>query len=111
MVGGELVAEGTPSGIKAAQGGRVLEVQVDDPVRAMGLLRSELERWRVSLFGDRIHVIVDGDAADAVRGLGARLERGSIRMLGATEQDYSLEDVFILIVERNRRAGGATAAA
>jgi ABC-2 type transport system ATP-binding protein len=111
MVGGELVAEGTPSGIKAAQGGRVLEVQVDDPVRAMGLLRSELERWRVSLFGDRIHVIVDGDAADAVRGLGARLERGSIRMLGATEQDYSLEDVFILIVERNRRAGGTTAAA
>jgi ABC-2 type transport system ATP-binding protein len=111
MVGGELVAEGTPSGIKAAQGGRVLEVSVDDPVRAMSLLRSELEPWRVSLFGDRIHVIVDGDAADAVRGLGARLERGSIRMLGATEQDYSLEDVFILIVERNRRAGGTTAAA
>ena len=25
MVGGELVAEGTPSGVKAAQGGRVLE--------------------------------------------------------------------------------------
>ena len=61
MVGGELVAEGTPSGIKAAQGGRVLELRVDDPVRAMGVLRSALDRWRVSLFGDRIHVIVDGD--------------------------------------------------
>jgi hypothetical protein len=32
-------------------------------------------------------------------------------MLGVSEQDYSLEDVFILIVERNHRAGAATAAA
>jgi ABC-2 type transport system ATP-binding protein len=110
MVGGELVAEGTPSGIKAAQGGRVLEVSVDDPVRAMSLLRSELERWRVSLFGERIHVIVDGDATEEARRLGARLERASIRMLGVTEQDYSLEDVFILIVERSRAEGAAAAA-
>jgi hypothetical protein len=28
-----------------------------------------------------------------------------------TEQDYSLEDVFILIVERNHRGEGAAAAA
>jgi len=107
MVGGELVAEGTPSGIKAAQGGRVLEVAVDDPLRAVSLLRAEVDRWRVSVFGDRIHVIVDGDAAEAARRLGARLERASIRVLGVTEQDYSLEDVFILIVERNHRAAAA----
>jgi ABC-2 type transport system ATP-binding protein len=111
MVGGALVAEGTPSGIKAAQGGRVVELRVDDPVRAMSRLRSDLERWRVSLFGDRIHVIVDGDAAQAARDLRARLERASIRTLEATEQDYSLEDVFIVIVERNHRASPAGAAA
>jgi ABC-2 type transport system ATP-binding protein len=111
MAGGELVAEGTPSGIKAAQGGRVLEIRVDDPPRAIALLRNEREPWRVSLFGDRIHVIVDGDAAEAARGLSARLEAGGIRTLGLTEQDYSLEDVFILIVERNHRGEGAAAAA
>ena len=111
MVGGELVAEGTPTGIKAAQGGRVLELRVDDPIRAMSRLRSELERWRVSLFGDRIHVIVDGDPDDAARDLRARLERASIRTLELTQQDYSLEDVFILIVERNHRAGRSAAAA
>ncbi|HEY7039452.1 MAG TPA: ATP-binding cassette domain-containing protein [Methylomirabilota bacterium] len=110
MVGGELVAEGTPTGIKAAQGGRVLEARVDDPVRAMSLLRSELERWRVSLFGDRIHVIVDGDPDAAARDLRARLEGASIRTLEMTEQDYSLEDVFILIVERNHRASRSVAA-
>ncbi len=111
MAGGELVAEGTPSGIKAAQGGRVLEIRVDDPPRAIALLRNEREPWRVSLFGDRIHVIVDADAAGAARGLSARLEAGGIRTLGVTEQDYSLEDVFILIVERNHRGEGAAAAA
>jgi ABC-2 type transport system ATP-binding protein len=111
MVGGELVAEGTPSGIKAAQGGRVLEIHVDDPARAIALLRTEREPWRVSLFGDRIHVIVDGDPADAARELSARLAAGGIRALGVTEQDYSLEDVFILIVERNHRGEGAAAAA
>ena len=110
MAGGELVAEGTPSGIKAAQGGRVLEIRVDDPPRAIALLRNEREPWRVSLFGDRIHVIVEGVAAQAARGLSARLEAGGIRTLGVTEQDYSLEDVFILIVERNHREGAAAAA-
>jgi ABC-2 type transport system ATP-binding protein len=111
MVGGELVAEGTPTGIKAAQGGRVLELRVDDPIRAMSRLRSELERWRVSLFGDRIHVIVDGDPDEAARELRARLERAAIRTLEVTQQDYSLEDVFILIVERNHRTGRSVAAA
>ncbi|HTI57308.1 MAG TPA: ATP-binding cassette domain-containing protein [Verrucomicrobiae bacterium] len=111
MVGGELVAEGTPSGIKAAQGGRVLEIRVDDPPRAIALLRNEREPWRVSLFGDRIHVIVEGDATEAARGLSARLEAGGVRTLGVTEQDFSLEDVFILIVERNHRGEDAAAAA
>jgi hypothetical protein len=55
-------------------------------------------------------VIVEGDAAEAARGLSARLEAGGIRTLGVTEQDYSLEDVFILIVERNHREGAAAAA-
>jgi ABC-2 type transport system ATP-binding protein len=111
MVSGELVAEGTPSGVKAAQGGRVLEVRVDQPQRAVVALKRELENWRVALFGDRLHVIVDGEAADAARGLATRLERDSIRVLAVTEQDYSLEDVFIVIVERGRHPEGRPAAA
>jgi ABC-2 type transport system ATP-binding protein len=111
MVSGELVAEGTPSGVKAAQGGRVLEVRVDQPPRAVAALKDELPHWRVALFGDRLHVIVDGEAAEAGRGLAARLERDGIRVLEVTEQDYSLEDVFIVIVERSRRPEGSPAAA
>jgi len=100
MVAGELVAEGTPSGVKAAQGGHVLELRADEPVRAIALLKTQMEPWRVSLFGDRFHVIVDGDAATAARDLTARLERDGVRVLDVREQDYSLEDVFLVIAEK-----------
>src|SRR5438094_873597 len=100
MVAGELVTEGTPSGVKAAQGGRVLEVLADDPQRAVAVLKTEFEPWRVSLFGDRLHVIVEGDAQAAARDLAARLAREGIRVREAREEDYSLEDVFLVIAEK-----------
>jgi len=59
-----------------------------------------MEPWRVSLFGDRLHVIVDGDAPAAARELTARLARDGIRVLDAREEDYSLEDVFLVIAEK-----------
>ena len=39
MVAGELVAEGTPSGVKQQQGGHLLEFIVDQPQRAADLLQ------------------------------------------------------------------------
>jgi ABC-2 type transport system ATP-binding protein len=107
MVAGELVAEGTPSGVKAAQGGRVLDLLTDNPQRAVGVLKAEMEHWRVSLFGERLHVIVDGDAEAEARRLAARLEREAVRVLEAVPRDYSLEDVFLAIVEKNQRAAAA----
>ena len=111
MVGGELVAEGTPSGVKAAQGGRVLEIATSAPERALTLLKSEMEHWRVALFGDRLHVIVDGDPETETRVLGARLKQSGIRVLETRHQDYSLEDVFLVIVEKSQRAHKVLAAA
>ena len=107
MVAGDLVADGTPSGIKAAQGGRVIEIRADRPQQAAALLKAEGEAWRVSLFGDRLHVIVDGDAAAAARALTARLERAGLRVADVREQDYSLEDVFLVIGARGARADAA----
>ncbi len=59
MVAGELVVEGSPSSIKREQTGHLLEFIVDQPQRAADLLKVDRERWRVSLFGDRLHVITD----------------------------------------------------
>src|SRR4029434_6216330 len=38
MVAGALVAEGTPTGVKAAQGGRVLDIRTDLPQRPLAAL-------------------------------------------------------------------------
>ena len=107
MVAGELVAQGTPTGIKAEQGGHLIELITDHPQQAANLLKGEMERWRVSLFGDRLHVIADEDVLTAIRNLKRRLEPDGIHVLKAYEERYSLEDVFITVVEKARKEGKA----
>jgi ABC-2 type transport system ATP-binding protein len=105
MVAGELVAEGTPQGIKSQQGGHLIEFSVDQPQRAADMLRSKEERWRVSLFGDRLHVITDMNFEDGKRDTIAKLKAEGIEVREASEAQYSLEDVFIVMVEKARRQG------
>jgi ABC-2 type transport system ATP-binding protein len=102
MVAGALAAEGTPSGIKAAQPGRVLEIRTDRPQPALARLKTLVDPWRASLFGDRIHVMIDRDPEAAGRALAARLREGGIDVIDVAQQDYSLEDVFLLVVERSQ---------
>ena len=104
MVAGELVAEGTPTGIKARQHGRLLELHVDQPQRAADHLKTVMDRWRVSLFGDRLHVIVARDPG-AEQALHDALARAGLRVLAQRESRFSLEDVFISVVERARLEG------
>jgi ABC-2 type transport system ATP-binding protein len=103
MVAGELVAEGTPSGIRSRERGHLWELVVDQPQRAADLLRSHLDRWRVSLFGDRLHVVTDDHAG--LRTTEQQLEGRGIRVISAREGRFSLEDVFISIVEKARVEG------
>ena len=105
MAGGELVAEGAPSAIKARQSGHLLEVRVDQPQRAADRLKEQMERWRVSLFGDRLHVIVDDDVETAEKQLGERLRDVGVEVREIHEESYSLEDVFIAVVEKARQEG------
>lgn len=107
MAGGELVAEGTPSGIKNQQKGHLLELMVDQPQQAADVLKSDTERWRVSLFGSRLHVITDEDVEAAKRITEEKLERNGIRVINNREERFSLEDVFISVVEKARRQGKA----
>src|SRR6266540_1156817 len=80
MVAGELVAEGSPSDLKSQQTGHLLEFIVDQQQRAADLLKSEMERWRVSLFGDRLHVITDEDPESGMRATAEELEANGIHV-------------------------------
>jgi ABC-2 type transport system ATP-binding protein len=105
MVAGELLVEGTPSEIKARQHGHLLEFRVDQPQAAADLLKSETAHWRVALFGNRLHIITDGDVETGIRENTQKLEAAGIRVLEAREGRFSLEDVFISVVEQARQVG------
>jgi ABC-2 type transport system ATP-binding protein len=105
MVAGELVTEGTPSGVKSEQGGHLLEIIVDQPQRAADLLKENTERWRVSLFGDRLHVITDDDMEAGKRMVRDKLSAAGLDIRDMHEESYSLEDVFIVVVEKARQQG------
>ncbi len=105
MVAGELVVEGSPRGVKEQQSGHLIEFVVDDPQRAADLLRENEERWRVSLFGDRLHVITDADVETGKRETEQKLSAAGVRVIEAREEPYSLEDVFISVVEKARKQG------
>jgi ABC-2 type transport system ATP-binding protein len=105
MVAGELVAEGAPSDLKARQEGHLLEFTVDRPQQAADQLKMETEHWRVALFGDRLHVITDEDIDTATRSITSKLEANGIRVIRVREEHFSMEDVFIAVVENARRQG------
>lgn len=105
MVAGELVTEGSPTGIKAGQEGHLLEFIVDRPQRALDLLKDEGARWRVSLFGDRLHVITEDTPAAGEQTTRRKLEANGIRVMSVREGRFSLEDVFISVVEKARLQG------
>ena len=105
MVAGELVVEGTPSRIKTQQSGHLLEFVVDQPQRAADLLKEDTERWRVSLFGDRLHVVTEDDPVAGQQSTKRKLESNGIRVIQSQERRFSMEDVFISVVEKARQQG------
>ena len=95
-------------------GGHLLELPVDQPQRAADLLKEKTERWRVSLFGDRLHVIVDDDVEAGKQAIVQKLQSAGLQVHDVREESYSLEDVFIVVVEKAKqqpgkvRLGGST---
>jgi ABC-2 type transport system ATP-binding protein len=96
MVAGELVAEGRPSQIKGNQKDRLFEFVVDQPQRASDLLKQELDSWRVSLFGNRLHVITDRENQE--QRIAEKLKGDGIQVMSVRESRFSMEDVFISVV-------------
>jgi len=105
MVAGELVAEGRPAEIKAQQKDRLFEFVVDQPQRASDLLKQELDGWRVSLFGDRLHVITDKENQE--RGIAEKLKANGIEVRSVRQSRFSMEDVFISVVAQAQQRGMA----
>lgn len=99
LVAGETVIEGSPSQIKAAQPGQLIEVVPDRTQAASDRLKQHLEPWRVSIFADRLHVVVD-DPASGIPQIRSLLTASGLEVLSLRPIPYSLEDAFIGTVQR-----------
>lgn len=103
MVAGRKVAEGSASAIKAAQPGQLFELCVEQLQASYNHLRQHLEPWRVSIFGDRLHVVLD-DPQQELPQVQSLLEQANLPLSETQPIAFSLEDAFIGEVQR---AGGA----
>jgi ABC-2 type transport system ATP-binding protein len=105
MVSGEIVAQGSPRAIKSAQPGQLLEV-VANPIKpASDLLKTRLEAWRVSIFGDRLHVVID-DPNQQIPMIQRWLTNADIQIQALRPIPFTLEDAFIGIVQRSSSSSG-----
>jgi ABC-2 type transport system ATP-binding protein len=100
---GRLVALDSPAGLRRSAREPLLEIEVDDAVRALGALEGAPGVVRAGLFGRALHVSVT-DARDAERALPGLLEQAGLRVIGARTIEPSLEDVFISLIAAS---GGA----
>jgi ABC-2 type transport system ATP-binding protein len=96
---GRVIAEGTPSQLKASVGSGALHVRLLDPEE-----RAEAERVLAAALGGTVHLEADPTAlsapcADAERGAEAvaELTRSGVRVAGFTLGQPSLDEVFLAL--------------
>ena len=100
MVAGEVVLQGSPSEVKAAQPGQLIELKVDRNQQAANFLKTLWEPWRVSIFGDRLHVVLDNPSVELPL-LRSHLTEQNIQLFSDRPVPFSLEDAFIGTVQRS----------
>lgn len=104
MVAGELVAQGTPRQVKDEQPGQLVEWECEPLQKASDLLKEKFDPWRVSIFGSRLHTILDNPDAEIPQ-VQAWLKKSGFAVHSFREIEFSLEDVFISVVDRARQRG------
>lgn len=101
LVGGEVVAQGSPSQIKAAQPGQLIEMVTNHTQAASNLLKNELGPWRVSIFGDRLHIVLD-DSKVQIPHIRSILQAAQLKTHSLRSIPFSLEDAFINIFQHTQ---------
>ncbi|BAY47821.1 ABC transporter-related protein [Scytonema sp. HK-05] len=104
MVAGELVAQGTPRQVKQEQPGQLVEWECEQVQKAADVLKQKLERRRVSIFGSRLHTVLDEPRTQIPQVENWLVEAG-VKVKSHRDIEFSLEDVFISVVEQARQRG------
>jgi ABC-2 type transport system ATP-binding protein len=100
MVAGEIIAQGSPSEVKAAMKGEMSEILTDKPDLSLRTLKEKFGASRVSLFGDKLHLVTEDD--EQKREATELLKNAGVTVLSWVPTQFSLEDVFISLIESRR---------
>src|SRR5215471_6650016 len=100
MVAGEIIAHGSPSEVKASMKGTMSEIQTDKPDLSLRTLKQKFGASRVSLFGDKLHLVAEND--EQKREASELLKNAGVTVLSWVPTQFSLEDVFISLIESRR---------
>jgi ABC-2 type transport system ATP-binding protein len=100
MVAGEIIAQGSPSEVKAGMKGTMSEILTDKPDLSLRTLKQKFGASRVSLFGDKLHLVAEND--EQKNEAAAELENAGVKVLSWIPTQFSLEDVFISLIESRR---------
>lgn len=98
---GELIAEGTPSQLRARLNGRILELR-GSPLREMSTVAARDPGVEdVRLFGDRLHLrTLAGKSAEVIHRLGKNIPEAGCRLDSIRQVPANLEDIFIVLSEQ-----------
>lgn len=110
MVAGELVAQGAPGKIKAEQPGSLIELKFKDNQTAYNLLKTKFDSWRVSIFADAVHLVLDNPDSE-LQAIIDSCDSQNIHCFSSRKLPFSLEDAFIGIVKRQSSANKQASAA
>jgi len=98
---GRRVAVGTPAALTRRLAGRVLDVAVEPPERAIALLRGSPLVASTTQLGDTVHVLLEGSAPpadEACARLVAYLGEAGLPGARAEPSAANLEDVFVALL-------------
>jgi len=98
MADSKIVAQGSPSEIKSQCQGSLFQLKADNTQAAYLKLSENMDPWRISIFGDSIHILLDNESdLPKVKNL---LGSGNTNLKPIP---FSLEDAFIDIVQKSKR--------
>ncbi|GIK37209.1 MAG: hypothetical protein BroJett011_10420 [Chloroflexota bacterium] len=97
---GQIIALGSPPALKAnMKAGQMLELDVSDALRASNVVATLPEVQSAAPYGDKLHVLVWGEAGQAVEPLSHSLTAAGLRPGGVAPIEFSLEDLFVIFIE------------
>lgn len=101
---GKLIAEGNPKKLKTDYiKHKILEIECEKPVDAMELLKNQDFVIDTSIFGNNIHVSVHCKTSTEKQILEFLEKQNSIKVTAMDEITPTLEDVFIHLLETNKK--------